>query len=333
MISFQRIPFKEVKWEELGTNDDINVFQTASWLSFLAETQRADPVVASIKSDGCLLGYFTGLIVNKLGIRVLGSPFRGWGTYFMGFSMMPETSRREALQALPAFAFRDLGCLYLEVVDPCMQENDYAGLPYKVESLAWFAIDLTKSEDELFKTMKHSGRNCIRQSIRNGVTIEEASDIGFAEAYYEQYKDVLAKRSMAPAYSLEYVQKMIAALLPTGNLLLLRARSPEGQCIATGIFVALNKTAVFWGAASWREHQHLRPNEPLAWQGMRTLKARGIQELHFGGECAQYKEKLGCYDIALPRLMKARYVVADHLLDYATSPKSARFKNWVLRRL
>jgi hypothetical protein len=333
MISFQRIPLEDVKWEDIGTYDDINVFQTSSWLTFLAETQKAKPVVAAVRSDGRLLGYFTGLIVNKFGIKVLGSPFRGWGTYFMGFSMAPEVSRREALQALPAFAFKDLGCLYVEVVDPCMCASDYAGLPYKVESLNWFAIDLTKSEDELFKMMKHSGRNCIRQSIRNGVTIEEASDSGFAVEYYDQYKDVLAKRSMAPAYSLDYVQKMIEALLPTGDLLLLRARSPEGLCIATGIFLALNKTAVFWGAASWREHQHLRPNEPLAWHGMRSLKARGIHELHFGGECAQYKEKLGCYDVSLPRLMKARYAVADHLLDVATSPKSARFKNWVLRRL
>jgi len=333
MVSFQRISLEDVKWENLGTRDEINVFQTAPWLHFLAETRKADPVVAAIKSDGRLLGYFTGLIVNKYGIRVLGSPFRGWGTYFMGFNMMPDVSRHEALRALPRFAFKELGCHYLEVVDPYLSEGDWTGLPYKVESLNWFAIDLTKTEEELFKAMKHSGRNCIRQSIRNGVTIEEADDLEFAEDYYDQYKDVLAKRSMAPAYSFEYVQKMIEALRPTGDLLLLRARDPDGLCIATGLFLALNKTAVFWGAASWREHQHLRPNEPLAWCGIQKLKARGIQVLHFGGECEQYKEKLGCHDVSLPRLMKTRYDMSDRLLDTVTSPKSARFKNWVLRRL
>jgi lipid II:glycine glycyltransferase (peptidoglycan interpeptide bridge formation enzyme) len=89
---------------------------------------------------------------------------------------------------------------------------------------------------------------------------------------------------MAPAYSLDYVQKLIETLLPTGHLLLLRARNFEGVCIATGIFLALNKTAVFWGAASWRQHQSLRPNEPLAWSGIQKLKSKGIQELHFGGQ-------------------------------------------------
>jgi lipid II:glycine glycyltransferase (peptidoglycan interpeptide bridge formation enzyme) len=251
----------------------------------------------------------------------------------MGFNMMPDVSRREALQALPTFAFKELGCHYLEVVDPCLSAGDWAGLPYKVEHLNWYAIDLTKSEGELLAGMKSSGRNCIRKSIKNGVTIEEASDIGFAQEYYDQYKDVLAKRSMAPAYSLDYVQKLIETLLPTGHLLLLRARNFEGVCIATGIFLALNKTAVFWGAASWRQHQSLRPNEPLAWSGIQKLKSKGIQELHFGGQCEQYKEKLGCYEVPLHRLMRARYSVADGLLDLVTSPKSARYRNWVLRRL
>lgn len=333
MISFQRLPFEDVKWEDSNIGDEINIFQTLPWLSFLAETQKAEPVIAAVESDGHLMGYFTGLIVNKYGIKVLGSPFRGWGSYFMGFSMAPDASRRELLQALPAFAFKELGCHYLEVVDPYLSADDCSGLTYKVENLDWFAIDLTRSEEELFANMKHSGRNCIRQSIKKGVTIEEASDIGFAEEYYDQYTDALAKHSIVPAYSLDYVQKMIEVLLPTGYLLLMRARNLEGICIATGIFLALNRTAVFWGAASWRQYQSLRPNEPLAWAGIQKLKEKGIQELHFGGEAEQYKKKLGCYEITLPRLMKPRYAVAASLLDYITSPKSARFKNWVLRRL
>jgi hypothetical protein len=333
MIAFQRIHLRDVKWEDSSICDEINVFQTLPWLSFLAETQEAEPVIAAVKTDGQLFGYFTGAIVNKYGIKVLGSPFRGWGTYFMGFSTMPDISCREALQALPAFAFKELGCHYLEVVDPCLCASDWAGLPYKVEDLDWFAIDLMKSEEELFKNMKHSGRNCIRQSIKKGVTIEEASDIEFAQEYYDQYKDVLAKHSIVPAYSFAYLQKMIETLLPTGHLLLLRARNPDGLCIATGIFLALNKTAVFWGAASWRQHQSLRPNEPLAWYGMQNLKARGIHELHFGGECEQYKEKLGCHKAHLYRLMKAKHGVLDRLLGLATSPKSSRYRNWVLRRL
>jgi hypothetical protein len=78
MISFQRLHLEDVKWEDTSVYDEINVFQTLPWLNFLAETQNAEPVIAAVKSDGRLLGYFTGLKVNKYGIKVLGSPFRGW---------------------------------------------------------------------------------------------------------------------------------------------------------------------------------------------------------------------------------------------------------------
>lgn len=333
MISFQRVPLEDVKRENAGVCDEINVFQTVPWLDLLTETQKAEPVIAAARSDGRLLGYFTGLIVNKYGVKVLGSPFRGWGTYFMGFSLMPDVSRREALQALPAFAFKELGCHYLEVVDPCLCASDWEGLPYQVEDLNWFALNLTPSEEKLFADMKSSCRNCIRKSVRSGVVIEEATDIEFADEYYAQFKDVMEKHGGEPTYGIEYLRRMIKRLLPTGNLLLLRARESGGRCIATGIFLALNRTAVFWGAASWREHQSLRPNELLAWYGIENMKARGVEELHLGAGGEQYKRKFGCYEASLVRLKKARYAVLEHLLAAVTSPTSNRYKNWMLRKL
>jgi hypothetical protein len=251
----------------------------------------------------------------------------------MGFNLAQDAPRREILQALPGYVFGTLGCSYLEIIDPMMVLEEVEGLSYEVEHLPWFAIDLTKSEDILFAEMKHQCRSNIRKSVKSGVVVEEVCDVGFAGEYYAQYTDVLERRSLVPAYSLDTVSSMIDHLMPTGNLLLLRAKNPDGLSIATGIFLANNRTAVFWGAASWREYQSLRPNELLAWYGMTALKARGIQELHFGGECEQYKEKFGCYEAKIYRVMKARNFVLDHLIHAVISPKSRRFKNWALRRL
>jgi hypothetical protein len=323
----------DVDWESIQDLGEINVFQTLPWINFVTDTQQALPIITAIKSDGHAIGYFTSLIVNKFGFRILGSPFRGWTTYFMGFNLSPNAPRREILRRLPRYAFGTLRCSYLEFIDPGVQIEDLNGLDYKVEHLPWFAIDLTKSEDDLFAEMKHQCRSNIRKSIKSGIVIEESCDAGFAEEYYAQYIDVLEKRSLVPAYSLDTVRCMIERLLPTGNMLLLRARNPDGLSIATGIFVAKNKTGVFWGAASWRAHQSLRPNELLAWHGMTALKARGIQELHFGGECEQYKEKFGCYEAKIYRIAKARNVVLGSLISAVTAQKNLRFKNWALRRL
>jgi hypothetical protein len=31
----------------------------------------------------------------------------------------------------------------------------------------------------------------------------------------------------------------------------------------------------FWGGASWREHQHLRPKEALIWHALRWVRSEG----------------------------------------------------------
>ena len=194
-------------------------------------------------------------------------------------------------------------------------------------------MDLSKSEDELFSEMDSTGRNCIRKSIKNGVIIEQASDPGFADEYYAQYQDVMAKQSLSPSYSLDSLRKLINKLLPTGQMLLLRARNSDGLCIATGVFLALNKTAIFWGAASWRQHQSIRPNELLAWYGIKNMKARGIQVLHFGGKNEHYKKKLGCKELKLYRLMQTRHRLLGCILYPMMSPKSNYYRNWMLRIL
>ena len=138
------------------------------------------------------------------------------------------------------------------------------------------------------------------------MVIEEASDSAFADDYYAQLTDVFKKQSLTPPHSIERPQQLIKHIFPTGNLLLLRARSPEGICIATGIFPAFNGMAVFWGAASWRQYQNLRPNELLFWHAMRYWKARGMKKFDMGGG-GEYKRKYGCYEIFIPCIMKGKY--------------------------
>jgi hypothetical protein len=333
MISFERISMDHLDGENKAVLGQTNIFQTVPWINFVAETQKAEPVIAALKSEDRIVGYFTGLIIRKYGLRILGSPFRGWGAYFMGFNLMPDILPREALLGLAKFAFEELRCHYLEVVDPGLKTGDWEGLDFDVEFLHWQKIDLTKSEDDLWANMEHNGRNCIRKSIKNGVVIEEASAEKFAEEYFAQYEEVFAKQSLKPPYNLEQVRKLIKHLHPTGNLLLLRAKNKENLCIATGIFLSLNKTAIFWGAASLGKFQILRPNEPLAWFGIKKMKARGIRDLHFGGTGEQYKKKLGCSEIKLPRLMMAKYSILRHFIDFIRSPRGKRFRNWALRRL
>jgi hypothetical protein len=334
MARFERVRLDSIDWEKtLNTFPDRIVYQTPAWLSFLAETQKGEPVVAALKEGEETLGYFTGLIVKKFGLRILGSPFRGWSTPYMGFNLPPSVPRRLAAEALSDFAFKKLGCIYFEVVDSHLKPEDVAGLGFTEETRATMEIDLTQSEDALLKNMTKSCRWTVRKAERNGVVIETAHDEKFAEDFSEQLKDVFDKQGLVPHFGVERMRALIQHVHPTGTLLLLRARDPEGHCIGTGVFPAVNETAYYWGGASLRQHQKLYPNELLQWYAMKHLKQRGIKRYNMVGTM-EFKQKFGGVQTAVPMIARSKNLMIARLR--ASAPriiKTGMRLAWKLKNL
>jgi CelD/BcsL family acetyltransferase involved in cellulose biosynthesis len=330
MLTLERIDRTAVDWEALDEFPDRNVYQTREWISFVARTQQADPVIAAVKQGDEIVGYFTGLIVQRYGIRILGSPFRGWTTSYLGFNLRDDVSRRAAVETMLPFAFGPLRCLHVELCDRHLGLDDVTGLGLEYKLNTIFEVDLRPSEHEVFAGMTSACRRCIRKAEKVGLRIEEARDLEFAEEYYAQLKDVFAKQSLVPPYTKARVVELIRNLEPTGRLLLLRARDKEGRCIATGIFPAMNGTMYFWGGASWREHQILRPNEYLMWHAMRFWKERGVASCDLGGG-AEYKLKYGPREIPVPFFRVSRYRVLSGARQMAK--KGVRLRLAALGRL
>ena len=316
MLSLETLDLQRVDWDELDAYPDRVIFQTREWLEFLSRTQSAEPVIAAVRSDGRHVGYFTGLVIRRYGVRILGSPFPGWTTDSMGFNLADGVSRREAAASLPRYAFRSLRCLHLELKDRLLTTEDLAGLDYHWTQTTTFEIDLAPPEEEVFGRMNSACRRAIRKAEKNGVTIEEATGEGFAEEYYAQLIDVFAKQDLRPTYGVDRVRELIRCLHPTGRLLLLRAVAPDGTRIATGIFPAHGRTAYFWGGASWRSHQILRPNEALFWYAMRYWRERGATILDMGGG-GDYKRRYGPEEVRVPFFRQSRVRGLEALREVA----------------
>ena len=293
-----------------------HVFHTPAWLAYVAETQGGTPVLATLTDGREPVGYFAGLIIRRFGARILGSPFPGWGTEYMGFQLCEGVSRKEAAKALIAYAFDELHCLHLEFRDRSFEAADVEGLGFDVRTTLGYEIDLTPPESEILGRMDHGCRWSIRKAARMGITIEEAHDEGFADDYYAQLQDVFAKQRLVPPYGRDRVRTLIRLLLPTGMLLLLRARDSEGRCVATGIFPGANSRMLFWGGASWRQFQSLRPNELLMWHALQYWKLRGARCCDMGGG-GDYKRKYGPFEIRVPHFVKSRLPLVAQARDAA----------------
>jgi hypothetical protein len=322
-----------VKWAKLDGFADRTVFQTKEWLQFVRETQRGRIVVCELADGGEVAGYFSGLVFSRVGIRMLGSSFPGWTTPYMGFNLVPGAARRDALAAVEKIAWSELKCLHMEVSDPFFDAADGKDLGFQCEAYASYRTDLTRSEEKLFGSMDSACRRCIRKAEKSGVTIEEAHDLDFADEYYGQLEDVFARQGLVPTYPAERVRALIRNLEPAGRLLLLRARDAEGQCIATGIFPGFNKIAEFWGNASLRPSQNLRPNEAIHWYAMRYWKAHGVEVYDWGGE-GTYKEKYGCVPHRVPWFTKSRFKMLSSLRGEAKKmfARKQKFQGWLQSR-
>lgn len=305
MLRLERVPLEQADWAAMDALPDRNVFQTRAWLDFVARTQGAEPVLARLERDGEPAGWFTGLVVRRFGVRILGSPFQGWMTGPMGFNLADGIARREAVEALTRFAFKRLGCLHLEVLDRHAQFDELEGMGARLAEFHTFELDLTRPEDELFGAMSSACRRAVRKGEKEGVRVEEAHGVEFADEYYAQLEDVFGKQSLRPPYGVDRVRELIRCLEPTGNLLLVRALAPDGERIATALFPVLNEFGYFWGGASWRRHQILRPNEAVFWYVIRRLKERGIPLLDMGGG-GEYKRKYGGRELSHPIFRKSR---------------------------
>lgn len=297
--AFHLVDFASINSAELDSFRDRIVFQTLPWLEFIAQTQNAQPVIADLREDNETLGYFTGLVVKKFGLKILGSPFPGWSTPYMGFNLKPEVPRRAAIEALIEFAFDDLKCHHMELMDRRMVAEDCADLGLECSIFESFEVDVSLAEDQLWKNMRRECRQCIRKAEKCEVRIEQAADLSFADEHYAQLKHVFAVKNSVPPFGVERIKRLIESVHPSGNLLMLRARNKDGICIATSIFAAMNQIMFYWGAASWRHLSLVRPNELLVWHAIQYCKEHGMStfELIGGGD---YKLKFGSRRIVVP---------------------------------
>jgi len=295
LFQFKVMDQATIPWDRLDSFPDRTIFQTQPWLEFLKVTQGVKPLVIEITQGETVVGYFTGALFKKFGVRILGSSFPGWTTAHMGFNLLPDTPLDLVAQELIAFAFSVLKCWHIEINDKHLRieqiNNVYPAARHRVAP-GWI-VDIGGTEDAVFKRMSSNRRRCIKKGTENGLIVEMALDESFCDDYYSQLVDVFKRQGLVPTYSKERVRQLIRHLLPTGQLLLVRVREPEtGLCIGSGLFPAFNGTMYFWGGASLQAELHHHPNESMHWFAIRYWREKGMTSYDMGGG-GDYKRRYG----------------------------------------
>lgn len=323
-LHFARFDLASRNWDEdLSRLPGGLVCQTRAWLAFLERSQGGDPVAALLMRDREVVGAFAGMIVRKLGMRILGSPFPGWTTPYMGLSLAPGVSRPEAMGALVDFAFNDLGVVHLEVMDRSMSMSDVRGLGARHRMFNTSEVDLGDDPESLILTFSATCRRYIHKGERDGLVVEQARDTRFVDDYYGQLVDVFARQRLVPTYPKSRVRQLIGAI-PEDQVLLLRVRTSDGQSAASAIFHAVDRQrAYLWGIAGWRSLAHLHPYEILMFHAMNQWRERGFTIMDLGGS-GEYKQKYHPRPTPVPWVRISRYPFIPPLREAARGLVLAR---------
>jgi len=280
-------------------------FTTIEWLQYLQELKHINPLILRITHNKEYVGYFTGGITRFFGIKVLGSPFWGWVGQHMGFDLMCKVDKSQIIDDLIEYATIELKVTYLQITDIKFSYEDIERCKYKLiegERYKTCYIDLTKSEEELFKNFRSGYRTCVRKFEKEGGTIEEDySDLFIAE-HERQLKQVFERKKMqAPdnrqKMALLYNSCRIKRGLESGlGIFSIKAMLPvvtsELKNISSSYYICNEYLAMFASNASYSKYLKASPNQSLTWYAIRAFKKAGIKVLDMGGS-GDYKLNFG----------------------------------------
>src|SRR5690606_22912575 len=84
LMNFRRVDASQFDWEGMWRLRGWAFAHTRGWLEFASGASNGEPVYAVLEAGGRVLGYFTGSIVRRFGLRLLASPGLGWTTPYVG---------------------------------------------------------------------------------------------------------------------------------------------------------------------------------------------------------------------------------------------------------
>jgi hypothetical protein len=296
MYKFEMYNLDTVNQIEYEDFDNKNLFCTVSWLKFLMEWRKVNPVIVRITGDeGNLVGYFTGAQFSKFGFEILGSPFYGWMGQHMGYDFVEEENVDKALilEETIAYLRSIVKPNFIIFADFKFTQEDIDRMKTKLffDTERWsYFLDLTQPEETLFKNFKSGYRTCVRKFEKMGGHIEEDYSDEFIEEHHKQLEEVFARKSMtAPNYR-ERMQILYRKY--PDMVLSIKALDENGNNIASSYYLGTGSMAFFASNASLTDALKYNANQALMWYAMRYWKAKEIHTLDFAGR-AEYKKNFG----------------------------------------
>ncbi len=267
-------PLSIPDWDEriLG-HPEGTVFHTAAWARALQESYGYEPVYFTSFENGALEALIPVMDVRSVltGRRGVSLPF----TDYCRCLPPPGVDLHEIISVLADHGMRR-GWKSIELRSDVSLSSD---IPASASFLR-HTLDLTPGETVLHAKLRDSTRRNIRKAKRAGVTVTRGTS---TEALREFYRLNCLTRKMhgVPPQPYRFFEKLREHLLSRGLGEIFLAHA-ESRVVAGAVFLTFGRRAVYKYGASDRRFQHLRANNLVMWEAIRSYASRGFGTLCFG---------------------------------------------------
>ncbi len=292
----------EAAWRRfIEAHPESNVYHTPEMFQALARVRRHRPTLWAAVDGAEPLALLLPVEVTLL--NNLARPFTTRAIVYGGALAAPGPAGAAALAELLAAYRRRAGggVLFTELRNVCVQPEAQAVLQahgFRYENHLNFLVDLTQSEDALWRRVSKSGQQSIRTSRNKGTVITEVTERAQLGEAYALLEAVYA-RAQVPLAHPSLFEAAFDVLGPAGQLKVFLARA-DGRAVGACLALAWRDRVIDWYAGTDRQFAAYAPMEALIWHVITWARANGYTVFDFGG-AGRPEEDYG------PRKFKAKF--------------------------
>lgn len=159
--------------------------------------------------------------------------------------------------------------------------KDFRPAPETFEPRNTLVIDLTKTEEELLKTMHPKARYNIKVAQKHGVAVKEGLSRGNYEKFLDLYASTVGRKNF-PSKQKFYFEKLLPILEREKAGTIFVAEHENTPLAAALVIMSGNRATYFFGGSSV-EHREMMAPYLLHWEIMRYAKKSGYPEYDLWG--------------------------------------------------
>ena len=329
----------DTDWDDIESCIDCTVFHTRQWDNYLSSIGKRHFIlsIATPQKSNSRIGYFIATI-RCLGIKIIGSPDGGAGTYVQGLCLKEEIStetRVELYQEIAQYIFKNKLASYIQISDWSLALHSSEWIssynhPFPLPTIKGFHqtsrstlfINTALPEDQLWANLKYkSCKYCINKAQKLGLhirVIDNREDIpDFVDTLSCLIQNVSQRKHERRHihHSKRYLLALCKNLFPNRVLMIqVLGTTDDGveHVMSSAIFCIGSYASTYFSGASNEKYMKYCPNELMVWEGLKILSQQGAGDLILGG-VASYKKKFGSSYAFLPMMIFSRYSIMSNL--------------------